>query len=110
MYIDSEDPFLGPIRAQEGRSECLLGPTAAEAGREAQGLATWWAALHPEVDEAAHAAKASELRAFLASDDPPGDDEDEDDEDLDDAEVFVEVKTAHFIRALGLPTPAGLPG
>jgi hypothetical protein len=34
MQICSADPFLGPIRAQEGRSECLHGPIAAEARLE----------------------------------------------------------------------------
>lgn len=81
-----------------------------EPNREARGLAAWWAVVHVEADEAARAAKEGELRAFLAADIPPSDDEDEDDEDLDDAEVFVEIKAARFIRALGLPVPAGLSG
>ena len=77
--------------------------------REARGLAAWWAAGHPEANGAARVAKEGELRAFLAADIPPGDGEDED-EDLDDAEVFVEIKAARFIRALGLPVPAGVAG
>jgi hypothetical protein len=55
--------------------------------------------------------KESELATFLAEDlGPSGSptDEDEDDDDLDDAEVFVEVKTGHFIAALGLPVPSDL--
>lgn len=95
--------FLGYTPRLYFEDETASAPT--DPDHEAQGLATWWAALHPEADEGAHAAKASELKAFLASDDPSGDDEDEDDE-----EVLVEVKTARFVRALGLPTPAGLPG
>jgi hypothetical protein len=50
--------------------------------------------------------------AYLASDTGPSQDEedlDEDGEDLDDAEVFVEVKTARFIDALGLPMIEDLP-
>ena len=31
-------------------------------------------------------------------------------DDLDDADVFVEVKTARFVAALGLPPIAELPG
>lgn len=74
---------------------------------EARGLATWWATVHRETDEASRTAKEHQLRAFLAADIPPSDDEDEG--DLDDGDVFVEIKVARFIRALGLPVPGGLP-
>jgi hypothetical protein len=58
--------------------------------------------------------KQSELAAFLAHDLVPSEshdsDEDEDEDDLDDAEVYVEIRTHHFIVALGLPVPGELPG
>jgi hypothetical protein len=70
---------------------------------EAAGLASWWAAHHSTVtggavSDAALAAKVAELGAFLAADLDPADiavDE--------DAEVFVEIKTAAFLAALDLP-------
>jgi hypothetical protein len=81
-----------------------------DVGREAAGLASWWREVHGAA--AAEAAlKESELVAFLAQDLGPSEwptDEDEDEDDLDDAEVFVEVKTGHFIAALGLPVPGDL--
>ena len=77
---------------------------------EAAGLASWWAAHHSAVtggavSDAAHAAKAAELAGFLAADlDPAEIDLDGDDkDDEDDAEVFVEIKTAGLLAALDLP-------
>jgi hypothetical protein len=77
--------------------------------REAAGLATWWAA-RSGADTAARRAKEAELGEFLAEDIEPGADLDEelDVDELDDAELFVELKTARFLRALGLPLPAEL--
>lgn len=40
---------------------------------------------------------------------PPTIDEDKDEDELDDKEVFVEVKTARFLAALGLPPLDALP-
>lgn len=54
------------------------------------------------------------MRLYLAGDDdwPEDEDEDEEDdaEDVDDAEVFVEIKTAHFLKTLDLPLPGDLMG
>ncbi|RAS69063.1 hypothetical protein C8D87_1021141 [Lentzea atacamensis] len=75
--------------------------------REAAGLAAWWA-LHNSGDATA---KQAELLGYLAADENPDDvewDEGEDVDAIDDAEVFVEVKTARFLAALGLPVPYDL--
>ena len=77
---------------------------------EAEGLGAWWAGLHPEASQQARTATALALRDFLATDDASVDDEDRPDDELDDAEVFVEIKTSRFLSALGLPTPDGLSG
>ena len=85
--------------------------------REAAGLAAWWRLVHSAAaDEAS--GKESELAAFLAHDlaeselpypdDDDDDDLEQDDDNLDDAEVFVEVKTGRFIASLGLPVPDDL--
>lgn len=100
--------FLGVTPRIYFEDDAASPPT--DPDREARGLSAWWAIVHRQTDEAARAAKEAELRAFLAADIPLAFDEDDDDEDLDDAEVLVEVKAARFIRALGLPVPAGLPG
>lgn len=77
--------------------------------READGLASWWAGARA-ASEAERAAKAAELLAFLADDEPADDLDDTDGEDeLDDGDVFVEVKTARFLTALNLPVPDDLP-
>jgi hypothetical protein len=76
-----------------------------DTAREAAGLAAWWA-LGNSGDAAA---KQAELVGFLAEDENPGEFEwNESEDDLDPADVFVEVKTARFLAALGLPLPAGL--
>ncbi|MFD5829019.1 hypothetical protein [Lentzea sp. NPDC060358] len=76
--------------------------------REASGLAAWWALVHSGSDVVA---KQAELLGFLAEDENPDEfewDESEDVEEIDDAEVFVEVKTARFLAALDLPLPPEL--
>ena len=72
--------------------------------REARGLAAWWAALHSEATDADQQAKQVEIAAFLAADE-----EASDEEPFDEADVFVEIKTARFLSAMGLPLPPDLP-
>jgi hypothetical protein len=97
--------FLGVTPRTYFEDDAASPPT--DTNREAKGLAAWWAGYHGE-GEFARAAKARELRAYLADDgDTP--DENVSDEELDDADVFVEAKTAQLIDALGLPLPVGLP-
>jgi hypothetical protein len=75
--------------------------------REAAGLAQWWA-LQNSGDVTA---KQAELLAYLAPDEDPDTfewDEGEDIDAIDDAEVFVEVKTKRFLAALDLPLPTEL--
>ena len=65
--------------------------------REAAGLAAW-----------AGQVSAEEIQGFLAEDEDPDSfewDEEEDVDAIDVAEVFVEVKTARFLAAMGLPVP-----
>lgn len=78
--------------------------------REAQGLAFWWGELNGVVGDAPIEAKAAELTEYLAADVEPDEDEYEDEPDLVDAEIFVEVKTARFVRVLGLPPVDDLGG
>jgi len=99
--------YLGYTPRTYFEDETASMPT--DVDKEADGLAAWWAALQPSATDAMRAAKASELRTFLATDDEPLDEDDSDDE-LDDGEVFVEIKTARFLSALGIPAPDGLPG
>jgi hypothetical protein len=78
-----------------------------DVAREAAGLAAWWA-LHNSGDVAA---KEAEVRGYLAQDEDPDGfewDEGEDVGAIDDAEVFVEVKTVQFLTAMGLPVPCEL--
>jgi hypothetical protein len=122
LYVDIHDSDIGTIAYSPvgpGTGVAYLGftprtyfedDTASEptdVAREADGLATWWAALHPDATDVIRTAKAAELRAFLAEDDAIPD---EDAENMDDADVFVEFKAALFLRALGLPTPDELTG
>lgn len=72
--------------------------------REAAGLAAWWA-LHNSGDAAG---KQAELLGYLAADENPDDFSLEDQEDVEDVDVFVEIKTARFLAALGLPVPYDL--
>jgi hypothetical protein len=82
---------------------------ATDPAREASGLAAWWATqtngiVSPEEREA----KAAELADYLARDEMP-EEAPTAEEALDDAEVFVEIKTSRFLAALGLPVPEDLP-
>jgi hypothetical protein len=71
---------------------------------EGRGLAAWWALHHPEATAEDQLTKQREITAFLAAD------EELSDEELsDDADVFVEIKTARFLAAMGLPSPPDLP-
>ncbi|MGK5679737.1 hypothetical protein [Actinoplanes sp. URMC 104] len=74
-----------------------------DVAREAKGLASWWARFRSDGDVARIVAKEAELRTYLAGDKEPTED------GLDDADVFVEVKTARFVGALGLPPIEDLP-
>jgi hypothetical protein len=78
-----------------------------DVNREAAGLAAWWVHRQAGAEEADRDATAAGLLTYLAEDLDPNDiDLDEEtEEDLDDAEVFVEVKTDRFLVALGLPPP-----
>ena len=81
--------------------------------REAAGLTAWWAARHPDAGHDDLIAKESALLTYLAQDVDPEDDDLDDGDDadvdhLDDAEIFVEVKTARFLTTLDLPLPAEL--
>jgi hypothetical protein len=82
-----------------------------DVAREAAGLAAWWR-LRASASDAEAAAKEQELAGYLAADISPDEDVDaaEIGRELDDAEVFVEVKTARFLAALGLPLPEDLAG
>jgi hypothetical protein len=82
-----------------------------DAAREAAGLATWWGRVRGVADDAERKMKERQLVAYLAEDINPAEidvDEDEDVNHLDDAEIFVEVKTVRFLAALDLPVPDDL--
>lgn len=58
-------------------------------------------------------AKQDELATYLAADMDPGDfsaDVDQHSAELDDSDIFVEVTTARFLAALGVPVPDDLAG
>jgi hypothetical protein len=78
-----------------------------DVAREAAGLAFWWAQLRGGASEAERPAKEAELAAYLAEDRDPAeiDLDDEEDNEIDDADIFVEVKTARFLAAIDLPLP-----
>jgi hypothetical protein len=99
--------YLGFTPRMYFEDDSASAPT--DVSKEADGLATWWGGLHPGTDEAERRAKSTELRAFLAADEAPIDTDNGDSADSDDADVFVEIKTARFLDALGLPKPDGLP-
>jgi hypothetical protein len=78
-----------------------------DVAREAAGLATWWALSFPGASDAERGSMEAVLAPYLAADLDPGDidEDDEDDEDLDEAEIFVEIKTSRFLATMGLPLP-----
>jgi hypothetical protein len=100
--------YLGYTPRSYFEREDASAPT--DVAREAAGLASWWREVHGgPADRAAQ--KEREIAAYLAHDlGPTGHDveEDEDEDDLDDDNVLVEIKTRHFIAALGLPVPSDL--
>jgi hypothetical protein len=124
LLVDIHDSDIATVRfAPSGRGSGIayLGFTprtyfaddsaseSIDVAREAEGLAEWWGQLHVNADEVAKAAKARQVIGFLACDDDSGERDDQRSE-TDDADIFVEVKTARFLRALGLSLPEGLPG
>jgi hypothetical protein len=83
-------------------------PTASlptDVRREAEGLTVWWAGRRGGATDTDRVAMMARIRPYLAHDVRPEDIEfdGEEDQDLDDAEVFVEVKTDQFLVTLGLP-------
>ena len=94
--------FLGTTPRAYFEDDAASAPT--DVLREAAGLAAWWADRHPGDDRVAMEAT---VLGFLAPDVESEDDE-ADVDHLDDAETFVEVKTARFLTALDLPLPAEL--
>jgi hypothetical protein len=101
--------YLGDTPRTYFEDEAASEPT--DVAREAAGLATWWSRRQHHAGAAERDAKERELLAYLAGDADPDEldwNSEEDVDDLDDAEVFVEVKTARFLTALDLPLPADL--
>jgi hypothetical protein len=103
--------YLGCTPRTYFEDESASAPT--DVLREAEGLAFWLVRQQGRGDEA-------ELRELIASfladdiqeerlDDDFDDDWEDDADDLDDAEIFVEVKMARFLQAVGLPVPDELP-
>ena len=82
--------------------------TSTDVLREASGLAFWVARQRGGSDEAGLRDLILPFLAADAQEPQPGTDAGtEDDGDLD---MFVEVKVAKFLAAIGLPVPDGLPG
>ncbi|WP_192749898.1 hypothetical protein [Actinopolymorpha pittospori] len=101
--------YLGTTPRTYFEDQIASAPT--DVAREAAGLANWWAQLRGGVNEVERSDKEAELAGYLAYDEDPAEidlDEDEDVDQLDDAEIFVEVKTARFLETLGLPLPEDL--
>jgi hypothetical protein len=94
--------FLGFTPRTYFEDDAASSPT--DVAREAKGLAGWWAGRNPDATDLTRAAKTRELRAFLVADGARPSIAD----DADDAEVFVELKAARFLAALGLPAPDDL--
>ncbi|MFC0435703.1 hypothetical protein [Kutzneria buriramensis] len=101
--------YLGFTPRSYFEDDAASAPT--DVAREAAGLAAWWR-LRSSASDAEVAAKQQELAGYLAEDISADEDVDaaEIGAELDDAEVFVEVKTARFLAALGLPLPEDLAG
>ncbi|MFI6097262.1 hypothetical protein ACIA8G_16985 [Lentzea sp. NPDC051213] len=98
--------YLGLTPRTYFENESASDPT--DVSVEAAGLAAWWASQR-SASAAECAAKQEELAGYLAADEEPDIEWDEsEDVEIDDAEVFVEVKTARFLGVLGLPLPTEL--
>ena len=108
MYPGRGIAYLGYTPRTYFEDDSASEPTSVV--EEADGLAAWWRGLHPEAEDAALEAKAREIEAYVAADDAVPDTTEEDGSEPDDADVFVEIKTARFLNALGLPRPVDLPG
>lgn len=99
--------YLGDTPRTYWEREDASAPT--DVHREAAGLASWRARLPLP----GAVPTAADLAGYLAADVDPADvdlDEELDVDAMDDADVFVEIKTARLLLALGLPLPPGLPG
>jgi hypothetical protein len=120
LHVDIHDSDIATITyhpAGPGSGVAYLGctprtyfesPTASlptDVRREAEALAAWWAGRRGGVTDTDRVAMMARIRPYLAQDLSPEDTEidDDDDQDLDDAEIFVEVKTDQFLVTLGLP-------
>jgi hypothetical protein len=102
--------YLGFTPRTYFQKESASAPT--DVPREAEGIAFWLVQQHGRSDE-------PDLRELIASflahdirEQQPGNNVSPADDvgDLDDADVFVEIKVARFLKAIELPVPAGLPG
>jgi hypothetical protein len=96
--------YLGETPRSYFEDDAASPPT--DVAREAAGLAGWWATRRMGDP----AAKQAELAGYLAADTDLSAalDDVEDFDDLDEAEIFVEVKTIQFLTALDLPLPKDL--
>jgi hypothetical protein len=101
--------YLGLTPRTYLEDESKSAPT--DVPREAAGLAAWWQLVHGISADSA-AGKADEIASFLAADEDASTFDELDDEDepeIDDADMFVEIKTSRFLHAMGLPVPPMLP-
>ena len=118
LHLDVHDSDITTVRyspAGSGTGVAYLGVTPriyfedpgasdpTDPDREALGLAEW---AEPTSGDPA-SALAPAIRPFLAEDAEVEWDEDEDIDDLDDAEIFVELKTLRFLEVLDVPEPEG---
>jgi hypothetical protein len=92
----SGEAFVGYTPRSYFEDETASAPT--DVAREAAGLHDWATAV------VGSSPGEEAIAAFLAADEEEIDDFDE----SDDAEIFVEVKTARLLTALGLPLPDAL--
>lgn len=97
--------YLGYTPRTYFEDEKASAPT--DVAREAAGLVAWWAQLRGGASDSERRAKQNELAGYLAEDIDPSDIDvgGAHDDELNDAEIFVEIKTAHFLGALDLPVP-----
>lgn len=99
--------FLGYTPRSLFETEDASAPT--DVVREAVGLASWWALLGGVTSDEVTAAKSAQLIGYLAEDIDPATKHRNLLGDLDEADVFVEIKTSRFIAALDLPILEDLP-